>query len=109
MVFKTINLNFIFFYGIAERIPIRRATTGQCFRGYWQPCGKFVTGCQRILAIIREMCYRETDGIGKTKTLTNSKDDSDNLCETVSIICKRTMITLLSIWQKVSDNLGRHL
>jgi hypothetical protein len=60
------------------------------------------------LAILRGMCCRETDSIGKIKTMINSKDNINNFCQIISTICKRTMVTLLSIWQKVSDNLWRH-
>jgi hypothetical protein len=64
-----VTLNFTFFRGIAQRLLLC-VQLGQPFcnvpkvvsnpltnflqgvRGYWQPSGKFVTGCQRLLATL---------------------------------------------------------
>ncbi len=70
-----LTLNFTFFRGIAQRLPLC-VQLGQPIcnvpkvvsnplanflhgvRGYWQPSGKFVTGCQRLLAALWQILQR---------------------------------------------------
>jgi hypothetical protein len=62
-----LRLNFTFLRGIARSLllcMLLGQPSCKCIRDCWQPFGKFITGGQRILAIIRHNCYRVLKCIG---------------------------------------------
>jgi hypothetical protein len=61
-----------------------RQQSWKCVRGYWQPFGKFVTGCQRVFATFRQIFCKVSEVIGNP--LKNSLEDID--------ICQRGDSTL---------------
>ncbi len=117
--FLFLFLNFTFFRGIAERLPLC-VQLGQpsckCAIGCWQPSGKFVTGVggcwqpsskfvigfQRLLATLWQISQRVL------ATFANSTYLSEG-CQHPLILGQMVLITLQSSCQRVSDNLYRHL
>ncbi len=117
--FLVLTLNFTFFRGIAQRLPLF-VQLGQPFCnvpklvsnppanfshgvwGYWQPSGKFVTGCQRLLATLWQILQRVLATFANSTYLLEG-------CQHPLILGQRVLITLQSNGQRVLDNLYRHL
>jgi hypothetical protein len=53
-----------------DAVPLKGESPCKCFRDYWQLVGRFVKGCQRILATLRQICCMEPEDSGNL--LTNS-------------------------------------
>jgi hypothetical protein len=114
-----LSLNFPFFRGIAQRLPLC-VQLGQPFcnvpkvvsnplanflqgvRGYWQPSGKFITGCQRLLATLWQILQRVLTNFANSIYLPEG-------CQHTLILGQRVLITLQSNCQRVLDNLYIHL
>jgi hypothetical protein len=82
--------NFTFFTGIAKRLPLCMLLGRpfcKCIRVVGKPPGKFVTGGQRVLAILWQKLYRVLESIDNP--LTNSAEgfgnkQSAHICNRVS-------------------------
>ncbi len=114
-----LTLNFTFFRGIAQRLPlcvqlrqpfcnVPKVVSNplvnflQGVRDYWQPSSKFVTGCQRLLATLWQILQRVLINFAKSTDLPEG-------CQHLLIVGQRVLITLQSNCQRVLDNLNRHL